>query len=186
LLVGTKIGTKAINLGPNETFLGEFHSISSGDSLNFTLGVESGVNFNSTLGSTEWNISDGEFEGHKGSQSHNLLNIHGRGIAGATFDGELVMLVLSTVTEDLLHGSVVTLDWDSESDNVVADLDHVEVVLGNVSLLGSTFEEKVNLFEETGFLSFVGNWTSLLVELADAESGHLCALDATEGSNCLR
>ena len=60
------------------------------------------------------------------------------------------MLVLGAVAEDLLHLSVITLNWDCKADNVVTDLNHVQVVLGHVGLGGSAVEEEFDLFKETG------------------------------------
>mgnify|MGYP001626769115 CR=1 FL=1 len=64
LLVGAHIGTEAIDLGADKALLDELHSVLTGHSLDLVLGVLAGVNFDTTLGTTKGNISDGELEGH--------------------------------------------------------------------------------------------------------------------------
>jgi hypothetical protein len=58
LFVGAHVGTEAIDLGSNETFLCEFHSVATGDYLNFADRVLGGVERHATLSTTEWNISN--------------------------------------------------------------------------------------------------------------------------------
>jgi len=65
LFVSSKIGTKTVDLWPDETLFSEFHSVSSGDLLDFTLRVVFWVDFDSSLGTTERYISDCELESHK-------------------------------------------------------------------------------------------------------------------------
>jgi hypothetical protein len=155
LFSGAEIWAEAVNLGSNEALLGEFHGISSRDSLDFTLGVLLGVNFNSTLCAAEGNVSDRQLESHEGGEGHHLLEIDVLIVPGAALHGELVVLVLGTVAEDLLHLAVIALDWDGEADHVVADLDHVQVVLGDVGSRGSAVEEEFDLLQETGLTILV-------------------------------
>lgn len=161
LLISAKIRSETIDLWSNETLLREFHSISPRDSLDLTLRVLRGVDLYTTLSTTEGYISNSEFESHERGKSHNFLDIHRWRIAGTAFNGEFVVLVLGTVAEDLLHLAVVTSDWDCETDNVVTDLDHFEVVFGNVGFGCCAVEEEFDLFEETGFFGGVCNWASL-------------------------
>ena len=65
LLVGSHIGAEAINLSTNEALLDELHSVLAGCSLNLSLRVLSWVKLDSTLGSSERHISDGQLEGHE-------------------------------------------------------------------------------------------------------------------------
>jgi len=177
LLVSSKIGTEAIDLGSNEALLGQLHSVSPGDSLDLVLGVLLGVNLDTTLGTAEGNVSDGELESHQGGESHNFLQINIVGISSATLNGELVMLVLSAVADDVLHGAVVSADWDGKTDNVVAHLDDIEVILGNAGLGSGTVKEQLNILEETRLFS--GNTLDLLdsegteTVLGEANSGLL-------------
>ena len=66
LLIGSHIGSKAINLGTDKALLDELHSVFTSDSLNLWLGVLSGVNLDTALAATEGHIGDGKFEGHQG------------------------------------------------------------------------------------------------------------------------
>jgi hypothetical protein len=65
LLVGSHVGAEAINGGSNETLLDELHGVATGDSLELSLAQAAGVNLDTTLGTTEGDISDGKLEGHK-------------------------------------------------------------------------------------------------------------------------
>jgi hypothetical protein len=78
-------------------------------------------------------------------------------VSCATFNGKLVMLVLSAVTSDVFDLAVVTSNGDRESDDVVTSSDQLEVVLANSSFGGCTVKEKFDLFEETRFFCFVCN-----------------------------
>ena len=90
LLVGTHVGSEAINLGTDKALLDELHGVLTGDSLNLSLGVLLGVDLDSTLGATEGDVSDGELESHEGGEGLDLLQIDVVRVAGATFNGELV------------------------------------------------------------------------------------------------
>jgi len=96
LLVGAHIGTKAINLSTDKALLDELHGVLSGHSLDFVLRVLARVNLDTTLGATEGNVSNCEFESHKRSQGLDLLQIDVLRVASTTLDGELVSRVLGS------------------------------------------------------------------------------------------
>ena len=90
LLVGSHVGTEAINLSTDEALLDELHSVLAGGSLDLSLGVLAWVNLDTSLGTTEGDIGDGKLEGHEGGQSLDFLQIDVFRVAGTSFDGELV------------------------------------------------------------------------------------------------
>ena len=90
LLVGSHVGSEAINLSTDEALLDELHSVLTGDSLDLILGVLAGVNLDATLATTEGNVSDGKFEGHQGGKGLNFLQIKSVRVAGTSLDGQLV------------------------------------------------------------------------------------------------
>lgn len=155
LLVGTHIGSETINLGTDKALLDQLHGILTGDSLDFVLGVLSGVNLDSTFSSTEGNISDGKLEGHQGSESLDFLEIDVIRVTSATFDGELVSGVLSSIAGDGLEGAIISTEWDVESHDSLASLDEVEVLFTDASLLSGFVVEKLDLLEETRFTELV-------------------------------
>jgi hypothetical protein len=59
------------------------------------------------------------------------------------------------VASDGLNGAVVTTERDVESNDSVASLDEVEILLRNISLRGCAVKEELNLFEESRFLEVV-------------------------------
>ena len=87
LLVGTHVGSEAINLGTDKALLDKLHGVLAGHSLEFALGVLLGVNFDTTLGTTEGDVGDGELECHQGGQSLDFLQIDVIRVAGASLDG---------------------------------------------------------------------------------------------------
>ena len=96
LLVGSHVGSETIDGGTDEALLNELHGVFTGDSLEFGLGEVSWVDLYTTLGTTEGNISDGELEGHKASESLDFLEINMIGVTGTSLDGELVSGVLGS------------------------------------------------------------------------------------------
>ena len=155
LLVGSHVGSEAINLGTDKALLDELHGVLTGDSLDLVLRVLSGVNLDSTFSSTEGNISDGKLEGHQGSESLDLLKIDVIGVTSATFDGELVSGVLGSVAGDGLEGAIISTEWDVESYDSLASLNEVEVLLTDASLLSGFVVEKLDLLEETRLTELV-------------------------------
>jgi len=149
LLVGAHIGTEAIDLSANEVLFDELHGVLSGDSLDLGLGVLARVNLDTTLGTTERNISDSKLEGHEGSKGLDLLKINIGRVASATLDGELVSGVVGSVTSHSLKVSVVSAERDVEPDDGLASLDEVEVLLINASHNGSLVVEELDLLKET-------------------------------------
>jgi hypothetical protein len=57
--------------------------------------------------------------------------------------------VLSSVTGDVLESSIVSNDWNVESDNCITSPNEVKVMLGNISLGCGSVEEEFDLFKET-------------------------------------
>ena len=57
------------------------------------------VDLHSSLGATEGNVGDGEFEGHETGESLDLLKIDVVGVSGTSLDGELVGGVLGSKQE---------------------------------------------------------------------------------------
>ena len=90
LLVGSHVGTEAINLSTDEALLDELHSVLAGGSLDLSLGVLAWVNLDTSLGTTEGDVGDGKLEGHEGGQSLDFLQIDVLRVAGTSLDGELV------------------------------------------------------------------------------------------------
>lgn len=90
LLVGSHIRSKAVNLSSNEVLLDQLHSVFSSSTLNFSLGIFPDVNFDSTFGSTEGDISNCEFKSHQSCESLNLLQIDIRSVTSTSFDWKFV------------------------------------------------------------------------------------------------
>jgi len=155
LLVGSHVGTEAIDSGTDKALLDEFHSVLASYTFKFGLGKGAGVNCNSTFASTEGNISNGKFESHKAGKSLNLLKIDVGRVTGTTLAGELVSRVLGTVAGDSVKVSVVTTEGDVESDDRVARLDHLKVLGIDSSFGSSRVVEKLDLLKETGLVVFV-------------------------------
>lgn len=155
LLVCAEIRTKTVDLWPDETLLGELHSVSSGYLLDLALGVLLGINLDTSFSTAEGNVGDGEFESHEGCKCHNFLKINSGVVSCATLDRKLVMLVLGTVASDVFDLTIVTADGDRESNDVVACADQFEIIFGDASLGGGTVEEKFDLLEETRLFGFV-------------------------------
>jgi hypothetical protein len=65
LLVGSHVGSETIDGWSNKTFLDKLHGVTTGDSLELGLAQTAGINLDTTLGTTEGDISDSELEGHK-------------------------------------------------------------------------------------------------------------------------
>lgn len=90
LLVGSHVGSKAVDSSTDKAFLDELHCVLAGNSLELTLGKLTGVDLDTTLCTTEWNIGDGELECHKGSKSLNFLKIDVVGVSCATLARKLM------------------------------------------------------------------------------------------------
>ena len=104
LLVGTHVGSEAINLSSDKALLDELHSVLTGNTLDLSRRVLSGVNLDTALSSTEGNISDGKLEGHQGSKSLDFLEIDVIGVTSTALHGELVGGVLgSTIKQSKLE-----------------------------------------------------------------------------------
>jgi len=183
LFVGTHVRSEAINLSTDKALLDELHGVLTGDSLDLVLRVLSGVNLDSTLGTTEGNVGDGKFEGHEGGKGLDFLEIDVLRVAGASFDGELMGGVLGSVAGDGLEVTVVSSEGNVESHDSLASLDEVEVLLVDAGLLSGFVVEELDLLEETRLTVLV----SLGAELgsgSEASSGgsDKVALDSA-GSN---
>lgn len=90
LLVSTHVWSETVDSGTDETLLDKLHSVLAGHTFELGLGKFTRVYLDTTLATTEWNISDSEFEGHEGSESLNFLKIHMIGVTSTTFAGEFV------------------------------------------------------------------------------------------------
>jgi len=152
LLVGAHIGSEAINGGSNEALLDELHSVAASGALKLSLAQGAGINLYATLGTTEGDVGDRQFEGHKRGESFSFLEIHIGGVSGATLHWESVVTVLSSVASDGLDSAIVTTERNIESNDSVACLDKVQVLLGDVSFRGSAIEEELDLLEEARLL----------------------------------
>jgi hypothetical protein len=73
LFVGSHIRSKAVNLSSDEVFFDQLHSVFSSSTLNFCLRIFPDVNFDTTFGSTEGDISNCEFKSHQSCESLNFL-----------------------------------------------------------------------------------------------------------------
>jgi len=149
LFVGSHIGSKAIDGGTDEVLFDELHSVLTGYTFEFSAGESLGVNLDSTLGTTERNISDGELEGHEGSKSLNFLEINVRRVSGTTFNGKFMGGVLGSVAGDNVERSIVSTERDVESNHRLASLDEVEVLVRDTGLGRGIGVEELDLFEET-------------------------------------
>jgi hypothetical protein len=65
LLVGAHVRAKAVDSGSNESLLDELHGIAASNSLELRLAEGLRINLDTTLGTTEGDISYSELEGHK-------------------------------------------------------------------------------------------------------------------------
>lgn len=83
-------------------------------------------------------------------------------VSGTALARELVGGVLSSVAGDSLKSSIVTTERDVESNDGLAGLNQVKVLLRDTGLGGGTVVEHFDLLEETGFTVFVktgaGSW----------------------------
>ena len=120
LLVGSHVGTEAINLSTDKALFDELHGVLACHSLDLILRVLFRVNLDTTLGATEGHVSNGQLEGHKGSESLNFLQIDVFRVAGASLDWQLVSRVLCAVACDSLEGSIVSAQRDVEPDDGLA------------------------------------------------------------------
>ncbi len=59
------------------------------------------------------------------------------------------------VASDGLNGAVVSAEGDVESNDSVAGLDELQVLVGDAGLGSSTVEEELDLFEEARLLELV-------------------------------
>ena len=59
------------------------------------------------------------------------------------------------VASDGLNGAIVTAKRNVESNDSVASLDQVQILLRNISLGGCAVKEELDLLEESGFLEGV-------------------------------
>lgn len=112
LLVGAHVRSKAVNLWSNKALFGEFHSVSSCDPFELSLRVLAWVNLDSSFGTSERHVGNCKLESHERSEGHALLDVDVISIPGAALAWEVVMLVLRTVTNDVLDFSVVSADGD--------------------------------------------------------------------------
>jgi len=178
LLVGSHVGSEAIDSSTDETLLDELHSVLACNSFELTLGKLTGVDLDATLATTEWNVSDCELEGHKGRESLDFLEIDVVRVSGTALARELVGGVLSSVAGDSLKSSIVTTERDVESNDGLAGLNQVKVLLGDTGLGGGTVVEHFDLLEETGFTVIVktgaGSFDVCCRELSGRQFGEAC------------
>jgi hypothetical protein len=59
------------------------------------------------------------------------------------------------VASDGVNGAIVTAKRNVESNDSVASLDQVQILLRNISLGGCAVKEELDLLEESGFLEVV-------------------------------
>ena len=76
------------------------------------------------------------------------------------------------VASDGLKGAVVSAERDVESDDGLASLDQVEVLLLNAGLLGGIVEEKLDLLEETRLVVLVKLGAELLLSSGELTKHH--------------
>jgi len=161
LLIGAHVRSETIDSGSNEVLLDELHSVLSGNTFEFSLGKISRLNLNSTLGTTEGDVSDSELESHERSEGFDFLEIDVRRVSGSSLDGELVSGVLGSVAGDHFERAIILTEGDVESDDRFASLDEVEVLVGDTSLGGGSSVEKLYLLQETGFSKLIELGTEL-------------------------
>ena len=65
------------------------------------------------------------------------------------------------VASDSINGAVVTTKRNVESNDSVASLDQVQILLRNISLRGCAVKEELDLLEESGFLEVVKLWAEV-------------------------
>ena len=65
------------------------------------------------------------------------------------------------VASDGLNGAVVTTKRNVESNDSVASLDQVQILLRNISLGGCAVKKELDLLEESGFLEVVKLWAEV-------------------------
>ena len=87
LLIGSHVGSEAVDLSTNEVLLDELHSILASDSLDFARRVLSGVDFAAAFGTTEGDVGDGKLESHEGGESLDLLEIDMLRVASTALHG---------------------------------------------------------------------------------------------------
>jgi hypothetical protein len=160
LLVSSHVRAETINSSTDEALLDELHGVLAGDSLKFGLRKFTGVDLNTTLTTTKWNIGDSKLEGHKGSEGLNFLKINVVRVSGTTLARKLVGGVLGSVASHGLKSAIITTEGDVESNDGLAGLDQVKILLGDASLGGSGIVEHLDLFKETGLTVLVETGTS--------------------------
>ena len=90
LLVCAHIWTKTVYLWSNEALLDKLHGVLSCYAFKFSLGVLQWIDFDSSLCTTEWNVSNCKLESHETCQSFHLLQIDVVSVSCASFHRKLV------------------------------------------------------------------------------------------------
>jgi hypothetical protein len=73
LLVGAHVGSEAIDGGSNEAFLDKLHGVATSDAFKLSLAQCAGIDLDTSLGTAEGDISDGQLEGHKRCEGFSFL-----------------------------------------------------------------------------------------------------------------
>jgi hypothetical protein len=118
-LVDEGYSTYHIETRTHKVLLHQSKSVLASDTLEHVLGALLRVDAHTTLGTTEWNIGKRALEGHQGSQGHDLLEIDIGGITNTTLDRKTMHTVLRTVRNNVLDLSLVVLDWEFDTQNVL-------------------------------------------------------------------
>lgn len=74
------------------------------------------------------------------------------------------------VAGDSIEGTIIAAEGNVETDNRLARLDIVQVLLVNAGLGSSRVVEKLNLFEETGLTVFIETRASRSGDITSGES----------------
>ena len=86
-LPSSHIGPRDVDRCSDRVFLGQLKSILLGESLDFADGVVSGVEANSSLGSSVGKMNGGAFEGHETGEGFDFSNIDIFSISGSSLGG---------------------------------------------------------------------------------------------------
>ena len=119
----TIIRRRNVDTRTDKILFNQFRSISTGDLLQFIFAVFSGIDLDTTLGSSKRYINNGAFVGHQAGQGHHFILIHFITESDTPFAGRFVMTMLHPVSFDDFNIAIVPLYGKTHLVNTVAGLD---------------------------------------------------------------
>lgn len=128
----THIRAGDIDGSTDEVLSGQFQSVSSGQIFEFSGRVLAGVDLDTSLTTTVRKFDDGALQGHQAGEGFDFLKIDVFRVSGTTLNWESVVLVLSSVSGDEFHLTVVSDERKTNLEDGTALLIDFQLVLGDV------------------------------------------------------